>query len=83
MIRRTATGKAKNGMTCSQFHRQLWAIDGYFLPPRTGIESVKGLLVKRCKPHDVLIEAMADLFDRYNASSLADELRTSRDSVRA
>jgi hypothetical protein len=32
MIRRTATGKAKNGMTCSQFRRQLWAIDGYFLP---------------------------------------------------
>jgi len=39
--------------------------------------------MKRCKPHDVLIEAMADLFERYNAGALAEELRLSRDSVKA
>ena len=54
-----------------------------YLPREAQFKIREIALMKRCKPHDVLIEAMADLFDRYNASSLADELRTSRDSVRA
>jgi len=32
MIRRTSLGNAKNGMTCSQFRRQLSEIGGYFCP---------------------------------------------------
>src|SRR3954447_25582175 len=32
MIRRTATGNAKNGMTWAQLRRQLWAIAGYLRP---------------------------------------------------
>jgi hypothetical protein len=37
------------------------------------------------KPHDVMLEAMADLFDRYNKGELASEIRRrmSRDSVKA
>jgi hypothetical protein len=32
-MRRTASGKAKKGMTLSQFLRQAGAIAGYFRPP--------------------------------------------------
>ena len=41
MIRRTPSGKAKNGMTSSQLRRQLCAIAGYFCAPgavREGLE---------------------------------------------
>jgi len=54
-----------------------------YLPREAQFKIREIALMKRCKPHDVLIEAMADLFERYNASSLAEELRTSRESVRA
>lgn len=38
-------------------------------------------LMKRCKPHDVLIEAMAEMFEKYNAIELAAQIRKSRDDV--
>jgi len=54
-----------------------------YLPREAQFKIREIALMKRCKPHDVLIEAMADLFERYNAGRLADELRMSRDSVKA
>jgi hypothetical protein len=53
-----------------------------YLPREAQFKIREIALMKRCKPHDVLIEAMADLFERYNAGGLAEELRTSRDSVK-
>lgn len=44
------------------------------------------LVTRRPKPHDVMLEAMADLFERYNKSELAAECRrriTSRDKAKA
>lgn len=44
------------------------------------------LVTRRPKPHDVMLEAMADLFERYNKSELAAECRrriTSRDRAKA
>jgi len=41
MIRRTPSGKAKNGITRSQLRRQLWAIAGYLPPPWTLCEGVE------------------------------------------
>ncbi len=41
MIRRTASGKAKNGITRSQLRRQLWAMAGYFCHPMAGVESIE------------------------------------------
>jgi hypothetical protein len=43
------------------------------------------LMMRYPKPHDVMLEAMADLFDRYNKGELATEIRRrmSRDSVKA
>lgn len=52
-----------------------------YLPREAQFKIREIALMKRCKPHDVLIEAMADLFERYNAGALAEELRASRDSV--
>ncbi|MCI4680393.1 hypothetical protein K9U33_17325 [Rhodoblastus acidophilus] len=52
-----------------------------YLPREAQFKIREIALMKRCKPHDVLIEAMADLFERYNAGTLAEELRSSRDSV--
>lgn len=42
------------------------------------------LQMRKVKPHDVMLEAMADLFERYNKAELASECRArmSRDSVR-
>ena len=53
-----------------------------YLPREAQFKIREIALMKRCKPHDVLIEAMADLFERYNAGALARELRESRESVR-
>ena len=53
-----------------------------YLPREAQFKICEIALMKRCKPHDVLIEAMADLFERYNAGALARELRESRDHVR-
>jgi hypothetical protein len=41
------------------------------------------LMLRKPKPHDVMLEAMADLFERYNKGDLAAECRrrASRDSV--
>jgi hypothetical protein len=52
-----------------------------YLPREAQFKIREIALMKRCKPHDVLIEAMAELFERYNAGALAEELRASRDSV--
>ena len=53
-----------------------------YLPREAQYKLREIALMKRCKPHDVLIEAMADLFARYNAGDLAERLRkTSRDDV--
>lgn len=44
------------------------------------------LVNRRLKPHDVMLEAMADLFERYNKRELAEECRrriTSRDKAKA
>lgn len=44
------------------------------------------LVTRRPKPHDVMLEALADLFERYNKRELADECRrriTSRDKAKA
>ena len=54
-----------------------------YLPREAQFKIREIALMKRCKPHDMLIEAMADLFERYNAGALAEELRASRDSVKA
>ena len=54
-----------------------------YLPREAQFKIREIAMMKRCKPHDVLIEAMADLFERYNAGALAEELRLSRDSVKA
>lgn len=51
-----------------------------YLPREAQFKIREIALMKRCKPHDVLIEAMADLFERYNAGILAEELRVSRDN---
>ena len=42
------------------------------------------LMLRKPKPHDVMLEAMADLFERYNKADLAAECRrrASRDSVK-
>src|SRR6202167_5229338 len=45
MMRRTATGKAKNGMTCSQFRRQLCAIAGYLRPQTPALKSSSALRI--------------------------------------
>lgn len=53
-----------------------------YLPREAQYKLREIALMKRCKPHDVLIEAMADLFARYNAGDLAERLRkSSRDDV--
>lgn len=55
-----------------------------YLPREAQYKLREIALMKRCKPHDVLVEAMADLFARYNAGDLADRLRKpSRDDVTA
>lgn len=44
------------------------------------------LVNRRTKPHDVMLEAMADLFERYNKRELAEECRrriASRDKAKA
>jgi hypothetical protein len=38
MIRRTLSGKAKNGTTWFQLRRQLWVIAGYLCPQLTRLE---------------------------------------------
>jgi hypothetical protein len=42
------------------------------------------LMLRKPKPHDVMLEAMADLFERYNKGELAAECRrrASRDGVK-
>jgi hypothetical protein len=52
-----------------------------YLPREAQYKIREIALMKRCKPHDVLVEAVAEMFEKYNAADLADELRRSRDSV--
>lgn len=58
-----------------------------YLPEEAQFALREIALVNRClKPHDVMLEAMADLFDRYNKRELADECRrriASRDKAKA
>lgn len=43
------------------------------------------LMLRKAKPHDVMLEAMADMFERYNKQDLAAECRrrASRDNAKA
>ena len=52
-----------------------------YLPREAQYKIREIALMKRCKPHDVLIEAMAEMFEKYNATELASQIRKSRDDV--
>src|ERR1035437_164647 len=52
-----------------------------YLPREAQFKLREIALMKRCKPHDLLVEAVAELFERYNAGSLAAQIRKSRDDA--
>ena len=54
-----------------------------YLPREAQYKIREIALMKRCKPHDILVEAMAEMFEKYNATDLATQIRKSRDDVTA
>jgi len=74
MRRRSPGDRVRNG-----YHASLYLPD----EAQFALREI-ALMLRKPKPHDVMLEAMADLFERYNKGELAAECRrrASRDGVK-